>query len=987
MVIRMALPWIFAALFVNPASRAQQESGSIRGVVHDKDFAAPLPSVLVAILETGQKTTSSEQGLYTLGQVVPGRYTLVFSKDGYVKQLRPDVVVTARALTDVDVALAGDFSEMEEFVVQDVLRGAAGTESALQQLRLESPALMDSIGAELMSRAVVSDAASALRLVAGATVQDGKSAVIRGLPDRYVSSQLNGVRLPSSDDDKRAVELDQFPSEVVESVRVSKTFTPDQQGDASGGAVDVRLKGIPDEPFFVKVKGQLGTNSNVPGRGRFLTYHGGGVDALGDGASSRGVQTDRIGKSWEGAVGVARGSAGSDTKGSLAIGGRHDAGGGVEVGAFVSVFHEHEWSSFDDGVDDSMWVEDPGAGMSPKTSQGTPRDGDFKTSLFDVEQGEESVQWGGLAVAGITAGDHSLNLAWLRVRTAEDSATLAEDTRGKEYFHPGHDPDDPSTPGHDSPDAAPYLRLETLEYTERTTESLQLRGTHRLPIDDFLNFRAPELEWSLAHATADLLQPDKRQFGSLWLPGRVVGPITLPATHRGYKPSANFTLGNVQRIWKAIGETSDQIAANLKLPFDVHESGDGHLKFGLFRDRLRRGFDQDSFSNFGDNSFFEGGFDRFWSGAFPFEEHSFTASDYDVDYRGRLDVAAWYAMFDVPLLPELELVGGVRVESTELAIVNDPEANATWFPPGSLAPTRLNPGDADVAFDQEDLLPAISVVYRPIEAFTVRASYAETVARQTFKELTPILQQEFLGGPIFIGNPELEMSALANWDLRVEAEPCDGGFLSTSVFRKDIDQPIEYVQRLATFDFTSAVNYPKGELRGLELEARQSLGDLWEPLDGFTAGANATFIDARVVLPADEAAGFRLPNIRAPMDARDMTNAPDHLYNLFLTWDLEATGTQVALFWTVQGDTLVAGATQSAGNFVPSVYAEGWGTLNLSVNQRLGEYVRLQFQAKNLSDPEIRQVYRSPYIGDDVLRSSHSLGVDLAIGVGGEIRF
>ena len=138
---------------------------------------------------------------------------------------------------------------------------------------------------------------------------------------------------------------------------------------------------------------------------------------------------------------------------------------------------------------------------------------------------------------------------------------------------------------------------------------------------------------------------------------------------------------------------------------------------------------------------------------------------------------------------------------------------------------------------------------------------------------------------------------------------------------------------------------------------------------------------------ASAAGATEAGQIRAPMDARDMTNAPDHLYNLFLTWDLEATGTQVALFWTVQGDTLVAGATQSAGNFVPSVYAEGWGTLNLSVNQRLGEYVRLQLQAKNLTDPQIREVYRSEYIGDDVTRSAQSRGVDLAIGIGGELRF
>ena len=68
----------------------------------------------------------------------------------------------------------------------------------------------------------------------------------------------------------------------------------------------------------------------------------------------------------------------------------------------------------------------------------------------------------------------------------------------------------------------------------------------------------------------------------------------------------------------------------------------------------------------------------------------------------------------------------------------------------------------------------------------------------------------------------------------------------------------------------------------------------------------------------------------------------------------------------MQGDTLVAGAGQSDGNFVPTSTQKEYGTLNLSVSQQLGEYFKLQFQAKNLTNPEIEEVYRSEYIGDDV---------------------
>jgi len=71
------------------------------------------------------------------------------------------------------------------------------------------------------------------------------------------------------------------------------------------------------------------------------------------------------------------------------------------------------------------------------------------------------------------------------------------------------------------------------------------------------------------------------------------------------------------------------------------------------------------------------------------------------------------------------------------------------------AGVELHPGDADVDFSQSDVLPAIGLNWAPEKELTFRASYSQTVAHQTFKELTPIQQQEYLGGPVFIGNPDL----------------------------------------------------------------------------------------------------------------------------------------------------------------------------------------------------------------------------------------
>ncbi|MCA9450857.1 MAG: TonB-dependent receptor, partial [Candidatus Omnitrophica bacterium] len=284
------------------------------------------------------------------------------------------------------------------------------------------------------------------------------------------------------------------------------------------------------------------------------------------------------------------------------------------------------------------------------------------------------------------------------------------------------------------------------------------------------------------HSEASLYQPDKRQFGSLWWaesnnPGfpPFVPPSVDPEVHRPYKPAANFTLGNLQRIWKDISEESDQYAWNLKLPFEQWSGDEGYFKFGVFKDLVTREYNQDSFSNFNDNSArYEGPFEDLWSTYFPSENHPVTAADIDVDYTGETEINAWYYMVDLPLTSQFKLIGGARFEDTRISIINDPESDVTWIPPGSSGGVVLNPGDADVSYEQSDVLPSIGFVYDPFEKLTIRGSYTQTVARQTFKELTPIQQQEFLGGDVFIGNPFLQMSALKNYDIRLDYTPVEG---------------------------------------------------------------------------------------------------------------------------------------------------------------------------------------------------------------------
>lgn len=986
-----SLFFVWLAGFFLLAGSASAQSGSIRGVLRDPTFEIPLARVRVRNVETQTIVESDSRGNYIFPQLAPGTYTLIFDKSGYSQVVRTDVIVAAGQLTDLDVDLSADFVELEDFVVEDVLGIGTGTEAELLQLRIESPSLVSAISAELINRAGASDAAAALKLVSGATIQDGKFPVIRGLPDRYVSSQVNGVRLPSADAETRAVELDQFPSTVIQSIQVSKTFTPDQQGDASGGAVNLDLRGIPEESF-VRLSTGLGYNTLAGGTSDFLSYEGGGIRDLGKDDGRRDQQLENLGGNWDGAVGVLREDAPVDSKYSLSAGTSTELGDGWRVGGSGSLFYERDSTHFEGGVDDTLEVDTPGTGLNPAITQGSIGIGEFNTNLFDIDRSSQSVQWGSLMTLGAENDNHSLGLSYLYTRAAEDTATLAEDTRGKEFFFPGYDPSDSMGEGNQEPLAAPYLRTETLEYVERTTRTLQLRGEHNLPVDDWelgsVVFKAPVFAWAWANSAADSYTPDKRQFGSLWTgpifnPGAppFIPPFTDPANHSVFLPAANINFGNLQRIWQTIEEDSDQLQLSMKLPFEQWDGEEGYWKFGYFADEVERRFDQDTFTNAGDQSNFEGRFDLFWSRFFPDEDHPILASEQDVDYDGFQDITATYGMFDLPITSDFKLIGGARFENMQVGIVNSPEDEVFLFLPNEPAAVEFSSELADVAIDQDDVLPALAMVYEATDTVTLRTSFSRTIARQTFRELSPIIQQEFLGGPVFIGNPELETSSLENYDLRMDWVPYEGGLVSLSYFYKDIENPIEVVERNIDFGFSTPVNYPKGNLSGIEIEGRTDLVRLHDSLEGLGIGANATFIDSEVTLPDDEIAAFNAPDIDAPLSKRDATGAPEKLFNLFLTYDLPDSGTQFGLFYTVQGDTLVTGAAAVNGVFTPSVYARSFDTLNLTFSQRLSDFCQLRIQAKNLTDPAIRQVYRSEYTGDDQLNTKFRRGVDFSVAL------
>ena len=140
-----------------------QDAGALRGRVMDGDFGVPLADVSIVVSELQRTTQSGSDGNWALNDVPPGVYTVVVSKAGFIQRIRGDVVVRSGTPSDVNFELMGQFDDQEEFVVEKV-ETVGGTELGLLELRAESPALLDSISSELISRAEAGDAGAALKL-------------------------------------------------------------------------------------------------------------------------------------------------------------------------------------------------------------------------------------------------------------------------------------------------------------------------------------------------------------------------------------------------------------------------------------------------------------------------------------------------------------------------------------------------------------------------------------------------------------------------------------------------------------------------------------------------------------------------------------------------------------------------------------------------------------------------------------------------------
>ncbi|MEI2767561.1 MAG: carboxypeptidase regulatory-like domain-containing protein [Nitrosomonas sp.] len=262
-------------------------AGTDGSVVIKRDLGDGLLRVQVVSVETGkpvkdaqvflsglkEKFRTDEQGMLS-AKVPVGSYSVSLLHSAYSSQTQDEVKIEKDHKTNLNFKLTPAGVELAEYVVLEP--HLAGTVASVIEEQKSATSVATVIGAEQFSRAGDSDAASALRRASGLTLVGGQFIFIRGLGERFSTTLVNGAAVPSPDPTRRVVPMDLFPTNILESVLVQKTYSPDRPAEFAGGTVELRTRGIPDA-FFFNLNLQTGVNDNTTFQDG-LTYKGGGVD-------------------------------------------------------------------------------------------------------------------------------------------------------------------------------------------------------------------------------------------------------------------------------------------------------------------------------------------------------------------------------------------------------------------------------------------------------------------------------------------------------------------------------------------------------------------------------------------------------------------------------------------------------------------------------------------------------------------------------------
>ncbi len=934
---------LITALLLIIAANLSAQNGIIRGTVFDETTGEPLISVTVMAEGTLRGALTDLDGKFNLS-IEPGTYNIRFSFISYETRSLAAVKVLPGEVTLLEnLSLKSSTIGLSEVVVSASM--TKNTEGAIMTIKMQSPNLLDGISAVNFRKMGDSDAASSMKRVPGVSVEGGKYIYVRGLGDRYTKTTLNGVDIPGLDPDRNTMQMDIFPTSLIDNIIVHKSFSPELPADFTGGVVDITVKDFPDTR-----KGNLSLstsyNPDYHFKNDFLSYEGGKTDFLGFDDGSRSIPATSNLPFFASVIG--------DPAGKNGLRYREILGNFNPVMAAVRGSSLMDYSagfSFGNQVPLKKLTVGYNFGFSYKSSSefyenaeygryGMSGDPDVtELEIREFQKGDfgvRNVLLSGLAGFAVKTTNSKYRINIIHLQNGESKAGI--------FDYVGSD---------QGSNFAGYQH--NLEYSQRSLTNILFDAKHSIKNSGW------EINWKLSPTLSEIKDPDARF-------------VRYIEGNEGRK-LINTESGFPERIWRDLSEKN--LAGLLHITKEFKFNNElAKLNFGgsytyKERDFMIRKFminvrnvnltgDPDELfrtenlwplngTDYSSGTTYEAGF-------VPDNPNQFSANSQN---------RAAYFSVELSLLKGLRAIAGVRMEKYTQRYTGQNQLGSIIL-------------DNDRVLDDLDLFPSLNLIYKLSETQNIRASYAKTIARPSFKELSfaeisdPISGRTFVGGMFrdaddvagrvyWDGN--LVSSDIHNVDLRWETYRRNGQMLSLTGFYKYFINPIEVVQYAAQSGTFQPRNVGDGQVVGMEIEFRQNLDVLAKSLKNFSITSNISVTESRIKLGLTEYIS-RIENARTGQTinkSREMAGQAPWIINSGLTYSGGEkgfwSGFEAGLYYNVQGKTLQYVGIADR----PDIYTLPFHSLNLTAGKSLGKEKRTQisFKIDNLLNDKKESVFKS----------------------------
>jgi len=816
--------------------------------------------------------------------------------------------------------------------------------------RINDEVVSDVLGAEAISRLGDSTVAAALRRIAGLSLVNDKYVYVRGLGERYSSTALNGASIPSPDLSRNVIPLDIFPTSIVESLRVQKSYSADMPASFGGGSIDIRTTGIPDG-FSYSL--EVGGGYNFENDGKVFTYPGGSNDRWGTDDGTRALADSII-------DGVARFRGNVDVQGILST--LRTEGNAAATLADAQLENRQLALALNRNIGVKEKKIDPdlkvrgsignnwllnddwefgflvGGSYDRDYRERTrlSRNFNFPGERTDIKlESTETVDLAGNLNFGLRfADEQEITTTSLYLRNTDDETAI------RDFFNENRELSD-----------GIGFRDYRFQFEERDMIVNQVKGSHRIGDATKALIPGGGLDWVPNDLALNWFYSDSR--ANTDIPNQVnvdAQTVTDPVTGAVLSSTVSMDATTADYRFTKLHDDVTNYGWTFTLPMQMSNSSI-ELSTGFEHDQKARRYAQSQFSlgalNVSDPSVLQGSLDSVFSDENildPGNNFVFNLQGTNnQSYIAATMTDAWFGKVDWEWADTWRVSAGARWEDyRQVAVDWNLYGYSIDNPVVSTDPVVLERG----TFQSKDWYPSVSLTYMSqwlAETFQLRFGWSQTAVRPDLREITAASYVDPITEDLVHGNPGVSPADVSNYDARAEWFFANGDNLTVSLFYKDVDNPIEFFESAAsdTNIAREIVNAESAKVYGIEFEGLKTLEFLGGFFEPFFLQGNLTLQQSELV------AGSQAD---APTNAkRDLTGASEYVANLMLGFDAPNGRHAASMIYNVFGERLYVAGRLGA----PDGFEQPFHSLDLTYSWYPTDKMTLKAKLQNILNETI----------------------------------